>query len=88
MTTFVQGVRELSGSWKEWNAPFSNKKTQFFSVTGYQNRMWTKASGSLHPEDGGSQVLRNVSIIQQHHASQLKRPQLEVARTSKAWLFL
>jgi hypothetical protein len=37
---------------------------------------------SLHPEDGGSKILRNVCIIpHQYTASQLRRPRFEYVNT-------
>jgi hypothetical protein len=47
-------------------------------VNGYTNTENASFVTSLHPEDGGSMVLRNVGILSQHNMeSQPRRPQLE-----------
>jgi hypothetical protein len=52
-------------------------------VVGYQ-----RSGGPLHPEDGGSRVLRNIRILPQHYAaSRPRRPRLESSQPWKSHIW-
>jgi len=49
------------------------RQVKYFS----RNHVYLLDFNHLHPEDGGSMVLQNISIIPHHYTTQLGRPKLE-----------